>query len=230
MRVTRRQLLECAAAAAVPMRWRLGGLPAPATATRERVILDLGKQCTLSESVSGYAAALGTPAPRTDLSFMQPPAVLIVPAVLEIPSRAIQAVSACLDRGGLVVLESGAGFGSAADFSRHRAGLREAFDVHLEPPVDLWPQLGGSAIPYIDFTWPFKSKIRDFSRVVPLTGGAEEIIAQVNGLPAALRRRSDRGTLIVLGSPLGPALWTGDYEARQWLRVVIEATPDWGAS
>src|SRR5262245_30130764 len=138
--VTRRWFLECAAAAAVPMRWRLGGLPPPATATRERVILDLGKQCTLSESLSGYAAALGTPALRTDISFMAPPAVLIMPAVLEIPSHAIEAIVACLDRGGLVILESGAGFASAADFSNHRAAFREVFDVHLEPPVDLWPQ------------------------------------------------------------------------------------------
>jgi len=30
-----------------------------------------------------------------------------------------------------------------------------------------------------------------------------------------------RGNLIVLGSPLGPALWAGDIEARQWLRAVI---------
>ncbi|HKC47052.1 MAG TPA: hypothetical protein VKB63_05575 [Gemmatimonadales bacterium] len=228
MHVTRRQFLECTAAAAVPLRWRLGGPPLPVTARLDKVILDLGVNCSLRESVSGYAAVLGAAALRTDMSSMQPPDVLIVPAVLEIPSRAIQAMIACLDSGGLVILESGAGFASAADFSRHRTLLREALEVHVEPLVDLWSQSGGSAIPYIDFTWPCKVKIRDFSRVVPLTGEAGEIIAQVNGLPAALRRRSDRGTLIVLGSPLGPVLWTGDHEARQWLRVVIEATPGWG--
>ena len=38
-----------------------------------------------------------------------------------------------------------------------------------------------------------------------------------DGLPVALKRPSGRGRLMFLASPLGPALWAGDSEARGWL-------------
>lgn len=214
VRVTRRQFLECSTAVAVPLRWRLGG--------RSQAVLDLGPHCSLRESLSGYAKALGGSALRTDASSLPPGAVLIVPAAVELPPAAVRAITACLDAGGLVMLESGAGFASGRELSGHRAVLREALGVQVESPVDLWPQSVGAAIPYVDFTWPLAAKVRDFSRVLPLAGGAGEIIARVDGLPVALRRRSGRGTLIVLGSPLGPALWSGDAEARQWLLAMLD--------
>jgi hypothetical protein len=120
-----------------------------------------------------------------------------------------------------VILESGAGFANERDLSRHRAVLRDAFQVHVESPIDLWPEAKGSATPYVDFTWPLAAKVRDFSRVVPLASEAGEIIARVNGLVVGLNCPFGRGNLIVLGSPLGPALWAGDIEARQWFRAVI---------
>jgi hypothetical protein len=98
--------------------------------------------------------------------------------------------------------------------------LRDVFQVHVASPIDLWPEASGSAIPYVDFTWPVAAKVRDFSSVVPLASRAGEIIARVNGLAVGLKRPFGRGNLIVLGSPLGPALWAGDIEARQWLRAV----------
>ena len=138
---------------------------------------------------------------------------------------AVRAITACLAAGGLVMLESGAGFANERGRSRHRAVLHEALGVHVESPVDLWPH---RSIPYVDFTWPVAAKVRDFSRVVPLASGPREIIARVDGLPVALRRRNGRGSLIVLGSALGPALWAGDLEARRWLWEVINTTPGWG--
>jgi len=220
VRLTRRQFLECSAAVAVPLRWRLGA-PPKVNGAREQLILDLGPHCSLRESLSGYAAVMEGRALRTDVSSLARCAVLIVPAAAEIPTQVVGAIAACLDRGGLVILESGAGFASARDFSRHRAVLRDAFQVHIESPIDLWPEAKGSAIPYVDFTWPVAATVRDFSRVVPLVSGEGEIIAQVKGLVVGLTRRFGRGNLIVLGTPLGPALWTGDVEARQWLRAVM---------
>lgn len=227
MRVTRRQFLGCAAAISLP-RWRIDRLSPEVPSTSGVSILDLGNSCSLGESLSGYQRALGVRVLELELAPTTRPATLIVPAAVAIPPAAVGAITACLEAGGLVMLESGAGFASARDRSRHRAVLCDAFQVIVESPIDLWPEANGSAIPYVDFTWPVAAKVRDFSRVVPLASGAGEIIAYVNGLPVALRRRSGRGTLIVLGSPLGPALWAGDSEARQLLRAVINATLGWG--
>ena len=224
MRVTRRQFFGCAAAVSLP-RWRIDHLSVAVPSTSGISILDLGSSCSLREAVSGYKGALGVRVLELELVGIARPATLIVPAAVDIPLAAVRAITACLATGGLVLLESGAGFAGARARSRHRAVLREALGVHVLSPVDLWPH---RSIPYVDFTWPLAAKVRDFSRVVPLASGAAEVIARVNGLPVALRRHSGRGTLIVLGSPLGPALWAGDFEARRWLWKVIHTTPGWG--
>lgn len=221
VRLTRRQFLECSAAVAVPLRWRLGRASPRFTGATEQRVLDLGPHCSLRESLSGYAAAMEGRALRTDVSSLAPCAVLIVPAAVEIPPAAVGGITACLEAGGLVILESGAGFASARDCSRHRAVLRDAFQVQVESPIDLWPGANGSAIPYVDFTWPVAAKVRDFSRVVPLASGAAQIIGRVKGLVVGLKRPFGLGNLIVLGSPLGPALWAGDSAALQWLRAVV---------
>ena len=44
-----------------------------------------------------------------------------------------------------------------------------------------------------------------------------DVIAWAGDRPVGLKRHVEHGTLIYLGSPLGPALWAGDPEARQWL-------------
>ena len=111
-----------------------------------------------------------------------------------------------------MLLESGAGFAGESAFRVHRDGLRNAVQVHIE--AVRFRSLG---VPYVDYVWPYPTKIRDFSRVVPIGDQRGEIIARVDGLPIGLKRKVGAGTLIFLGSPLGPALWAGDSEARQWL-------------
>jgi hypothetical protein len=231
MGVTRRRFLGSAArSAAVAM-----GLPldpwrffqsSPAVAPNPHVaLLDLREDCYLRESLAGYASALtdlGAPWLRVQWPSVPRCAALIVPGALEIRPSVLRAVAACLDGGARVILESGAGFAAGPRFRVHRAMLRDHLEIELEPPVTLWPAHGGSrSAPYVDFIWPYATKVRDFSRVVPLGRQAGQIIAWADGVPVALKRRWGRGTLIVLGSPLGPALWAGDREARRWLAEVL---------
>lgn len=209
MGTTRRQFVGNGAAA-------LWGLtqPAPLVAPRTRcAVLDLGEHCSLRESVAGYRSAIASWNRVARLH------ALIVPAAVELQPRAIRAISSCLAASGTVIVECGAGFADERRFETHRAALRDYLDVHIEPPVQLWPR----RVPYVDYTWPYPAKLRDFSRVVPLERRphAAEVIASADGLPVALRRRSRKGTLIFLGSPLGPALWAGDAEARRWLEGAI---------
>jgi hypothetical protein len=173
------------------------------------VLLDLKGDC-LRESVAGYHAALRLPAlPRCT--------ALIVPGVLEFSPAAARAIVTALHTGATVILESAAGFIAERDLRAHRAMLRDALDVHIDAPYQLWPR----CVPYVDYSWPYPTKVRDFSSVVRLAPQAGAVIAAVDGLPVALRRRSGGGTLIFLGAPIGPALWSGDAEARAWLSVVL---------
>jgi hypothetical protein len=164
------------------------------------VLLDLKDHCSLRESAWGYQSALtgvGTRFTRADAQSVPRCAMLIVPAALAIPPAAARAIVTCLRAGASVILESGAGFANEPDFRAHRVVLRDSLQIHIEAPVQLW-SARTRGIPYVDYTWPSPSKVRDFSRVVPLGPQTGEIIASVDGLPVALKRRSGRGTLIFL--------------------------------
>ena len=218
MGITRRRFLGYTTGVVTAGLWQL---PLDST-SRRCVLLDLKKGCGLSESIAGYESALtsaGLQWMRAEARWMSPSrcAVLIVPTALEIPPPAVRAIVSCLQTGASVILESGAGFAADREFRTHRVVLRDYLQVHIEEPVDLWPDNSSQRIPYVDYTWPRPAKVRDFSRVVPLGRQAGEVIARVDGLPVALKRSSGRGRLIFLGSPLGPALWAGDAEARRWL-------------
>jgi hypothetical protein len=225
MGMTRRRFLGCAAGAVtmgLPLDlWRPGRSASAVETSSRCVLLDLKEHCCLGESILGYESALaslGTRLMRAEPRSVPRCAALIVPAALEIPPPAVRAIVTCLEAGASVILESGAGFAAGPDFRAHRAVLRDCLQVHIEAPVHLWAAHSRSrGIPYVDYTWPYPAKVRDFSRVVPLGRQAGETIAWVDGLPVALKRQSGRGTLIFLGSPLGPALWAGDAEARRWL-------------
>jgi hypothetical protein len=87
------------------------------------------------------------------------------------------------------------------------------FGIRIQPPVDLWAN--GSA-PYIDYRWPVRERVRDFSRVTPISAESGAIIGSAGDLPVAARR----GRFIFLGSPIGPALLAGDREAHSWFSAL----------
>jgi len=121
--------------------------------------------------------------------------------------------------GGWLIFESGAGFGG---FEAQREMIGRHFGLTIEPPLDLWA--AGETVPYIDFHWPIKTKVRDFSRVVPVSVEGAEIIGTAGGKPVAARR----GTLIFLGSPIGPSLLAGDREAHLWFSELVRAPSESG--
>jgi len=174
-------------------------------------VLDTGPCCALRESFTAFRR-LGI-APRTAPQRVQQPLGYIVPAVSALPDGLARSLSTHVRDGGALIFESAAGF---AGFAEQRGMLDEYFGLRIGPPIDLWT--GGEPIPYIDFTWPLKTKIRDFSRVVPVCRGGE-IIALAQALPVAARR----GSMVFLGSPIGPALYAGDREARAWFNALVRA-------
>jgi hypothetical protein len=172
-------------------------------------------QCSLPESVKGYCSALRPTAVTRRETW-------IVPAVVDIPSPIGKKLVEFLHRGWTIIVESGGGFAGHLNFRRHRRALRERLHVDVQAPVALWTDDSRSRrTPYVDYTWPSSAKVRDFSRVVPVGDQPGKIIARIDGLPVALKRQVGAGTLIFLGSPLGPALWAGDSEAKRWLLALL---------
>jgi hypothetical protein len=207
------------------------------------VVLDLNSQCVLRESLQGYQAALmgeHSLLPDTGLDSRRCQ-IVIVPGLGAIGPTTASKLTDLLEAGTHVLLESGAGFLRPAEFTAHQRMLHRHFGIVVGPPVDLWAgDFAGEAfrecrpgrhsskmpsshvsVPYVNYLWPREIEVRDFSRVIPVSASAGEVIGKVGALPVALRRRMAKGALIFLGSPLGPALRTGDTEAISWLRAVI---------
>ena len=160
--------------------------------------------CALPESRAGFERAL---AGRDTTG------VLVLPG-----AAGWDASLASRVRGGqLVILESAAGFAGTREFEEQQAGLRADFDLATEQPVSLWNAAGRP--PYLHLEWPLGAQVRDFSFAVPVRGG--ETIGVLGGLSVAARRRAGAGALLFLGSPVGPALGTGDPQAHAWLWAVL---------
>src|SRR6266576_1920174 len=179
-----------------------------------------------SESLRGYLGAIPKERRRCCLDERYPLrrcSLLIVPQLGILAPGLVRHLTTALKRGSTVVIESGVGFGSHSTVCQHRHSLCEGLQIRVAAPVDLWTDRSHGQAPYIDFTWPRRAKIRDFSRVVPPAEQQGEIIAWAGDTPVAFRRQVGDGTLIYLGSPVGPALWAGDVEARRWLHAVALA-------
>lgn len=249
MKISRRDFLGTATASAValalPPAMGLGRLGAETERNHDCVLFDLKSDCVLREALQGYRAALAD----KHSSWSEATAELwprcqmaIVPGAALLDTAVPQALVDLLQAGTHVLLESGAAFVSAAEFRGHQKSLQRYFDVSVERPVDLWTSMSADdsflthgpsrtalrrrreddhkPMPYIAYSWPFQTSVRDFRRVIPVSAKREEVIGRVRTLPIALKKRVANASLIFLGSPLGPALLAGDPEARAWLRSV----------
>lgn len=192
------------------------------------VLVEPGPACPLPESATGYAAALsssGISYRRTSYQALAFAPTIIVPAAVTMESKSAARLREHLEDGSTVLYESGAAFVGRDEFCFHKRVIRSVFGLSLHDPVQLWDSADSlKRSPYVDFHWPVVTKIRDFSRVIPMGHGDGKTIAWFGDLPVAARRRMGKGTLVYLGSPLGPHFLSGDREAGRWLRAFCAAS------
>jgi hypothetical protein len=248
MKMSRRNFLSAATgAAAILWSFRPSGLDTLGSGSErdlDCVLVDLNSHCVLHESLQGYKAALADECDlltAAELNSQCRCRIAIVPGLGPMGPAIAGTLCGLLDAGTHVLLESGAAFLSPAEFTTHQKMLQSFFDIEVGPPVDLWS--GKSAddtflsrrpgqhsrqkkrappesVPYVNYSWPRETEVRDFSRVIPVSARGGDVIGKVAALPVALKRHTAAGTLIFLGSPLGPALRAGDPEALSWLQLV----------
>jgi hypothetical protein len=248
MKISRRNFLGAATGVTVATlcSFRAIGSDTLASRTgRERdcVLLDLNSNCALPESLRGYQTALvGEHHSLAEVEFGERRCcrMVIVPGLGAMDPAMARTLWGLLQAGTSLVLESGAGFLCASEFAAHQKTLNRYFGITIGSPIDLWPAAGADndhfpyrqgqrsrtkpksreSVPYVHYLWPQETNVRDFSRVVPVLARERDVIGKVGALPVALKRRVAEGTLIFLGSPIGPALRAGDPQALSWLRLV----------
>ena len=182
----------------------LGGArwpPRPAEHSSRYVLLDL--KTPLTESIAGYQRALAqfgddfVTLPPQPLAQQSACPVAIVPGCVMMDLGAASWLTALLDKGGLVVIESGAAFAEAAEFLAHQQLLVSRFGLRVGPPVNLWPE--ADPLCRLHLASPHQA-----ARLQP--GGAAR--RKINGddrvgRPAAHRGKTQRaaGNVDVLGVP-----------------------------
>ena len=249
MKISRRSFVGTASCAAASVFCAIPSLSSAATDSRSArathySLLDLKSQCVLPESLEGYRRALGDERRSLSEIELEPRdghRSIVVPAAGAIGASTANALFAAVSAGATVLWESGAAFLSASDFAAQQALLHEHFTIAIGQPTDLWcskspkrisadcptnqsrksKQLGHDSVPYVAYHWPHETRVRDFSRAIPVTAKTGHAIARLGDVAVAWRKPIGRGTFIFLGSPIGPAIRAGDAEAHAWLRAVI---------
>ena len=194
--------------------------------------LDLGKGCGLPESVAGFEAAFGALGigARTIRAGGDegawPGGLFVVPAVTAPGPAASNLLMRRAVRGDLCLVELGFGFGDEDQCSAGRSWLQQTLGLRAGNPIGS-PRVSDRLVPYVDYTWPAATKIRDFSRVIPLEGPGWTPMAWSGNSVVGLRRRLGAGSVVVLGSTIGPHLRSDDPEATAWVRALVaEAAVD----
>lgn len=232
MSISRRGFLGCATGASVLGLAGAAGLDSsfasPPSPQSGCVLAEPAAGCPLPDSATGYAAALSSskiPSKRASFQSFPFARTIIVPAGGATEARSLALLKEHLENGSVVLYESAAAFLGSNEFDFHKRVIRSVFGLSLHAPVRLWESADSlKNSPYIDYHWPVVTKIRDFSRVIPVDAGDGETIAWFHDLPVATRRRIGKGMLVYLGSPLGPHFLSGDREAGCWLRAFCCAT------
>ena len=196
MDVSRRRFLGALAAAPLG-----GALTGPTLAGPSPCLT-----CALPESRAGFAQALAG---------REAPDLLVFPGAAGWDDSIERQVRS----GRLVIFESASGFAAPSALREQRAGLWDAFGLGIEHPVKVWGESGRPS--YLDLGWPVRARIRDFSFAVSVRGG--EAVGRLGALPVAALQRAGAGALLFLGSPVGPALGSGDPQAHAWLSSVLAA-------
>lgn len=231
MPISRREFLGCAAgasAAGIAGATALAGfLPEIARQRCGCVVVDPGPACPLRESAAGYAAALSGLSlswRQTSVDALAPAHTIVVPAAVSTEPAAVTKLKNHLENGSVVVYETGAAFLRPEEFGIHKRVIRSVFGVGLHDPVRLWDSADSfKQSPYVDYHWPVVTKVRDFSRVVPVSDEHGETIAWFEKIPVAVQCRIGKGRLVFLGSPLGPHLLSADREAVGWLGALCSS-------
>jgi hypothetical protein len=163
------------------------------------------------ESAAAYAALLAplSPPRRT---------VILLPGTKQLSLADALTLRRTLEAGASFLIECGLAFSTPAEIQEHRRVLRQALAIQVSRPI------AAAADPqhhYVAFA--SGNLVRPFGLTFPVFHEAGQPLAHFGETPVAFKARVGRGTLIFLGTMLGPHLEAFDSDG---LRVAADLLTD----
>jgi hypothetical protein len=161
--------------------------------------------CLSEESASGFRLLLQR---NGHLLKGFSPRLIIIPGARQLSHETGFALLRQVRAGTWLILESGVAFVRLQEAIRQIRVLFDVFGLEVRAPL-------ANRGPYIEYTWPLRRLVRDFSMVTPLKCSRAETIAESGGVAVCAKQPVGRGGIIFLGSMLGPGLLAEEREAHQ---------------
>jgi hypothetical protein len=161
--------------------------------------------CLSEESASGFRLLLQRN--RQVLKGFSP-RLIIIPGARQLSRETGRDMLRQVTSGTWLILESGLAFMPREEAIGQIRVLRDVFGLEVQAPL----ATGGA---YIEYTWPLRRLIRDFSMITPVKCSRAETIAEIRGAAVCAKRPVGKGGIIFLGSMLGPGLLAEEREAHE---------------
>ena len=165
------------------------------------------------ESECGFARALDCLLPT------HPPLgrTFIVPSASALRGAALSSLVREAQQGATVLIDLADGFASRSDTARTRTHVERYLGVEVADPVAY------ASAEYVVFRWPLPVQVRHFTRVSFITPGRNIPIAHLGSHSIAVRKEVGLGSVLIIGSNLGPLLLAGDAQAHQVFARLLAA-------
>ncbi|MGI9073966.1 MAG: hypothetical protein ACR2JB_22215 [Bryobacteraceae bacterium] len=161
--------------------------------------------CLSEESANGFRLLLN----RNKLPSRPLSKVVIIPGARQLSCETAFALRRQVSAGAWLILESGLAFMPRHEATGQIRVLRDVFGLEVQAPL-------ANRGAYIEYTWPLRRLVRDFSMVTPLKCSRAETIAEIQGVAVCAKRPVGKGSgIIFLGSMLGPGLLAEEREAHE---------------
>jgi hypothetical protein len=174
----------------------------PGKPVRARPEIIREPHCLSEESAKGFQLLLTRNRAAFDAK------VIIVPGARQLSRETGLELLQKVTSGGWLILESGLPFMLREEAMGQIRVLRDVFGLRVQAPL-----ANGGA--YIEYAWPLRRLVRDFSMFTPVECSADEKIAEFAGVAVCAKRRIGKGGVIFLGSMLGPGLLAEEREAHE---------------
>ena len=169
--------------------------------------------CLSLESAMGFRHLVSRNPPATSFASGRTASssLIIAPGIRWMSLSTAADLADRIHQGAWVILESGLGFSSRTE-SKHQIDLlKRVFGLQLLPPVKVGKN--PAAATYLEYTSPVHRLVRTFEAITPVGCDQSEALARWGKHSVCIRRRIGDGTLVFLGSMLGPGIGAEEREA-----------------